>query len=127
MNTRFPASQKGLSWVGWLLVLALVGFLTSTALKLVPHYLDYMKMKNIIEAVETNKGLDITTVSDFYSYVEKSMQLNSIRDIDLNKALKVTVQNNAFNAHLNYEQREPLIQNIDVVIKFDKQLSVGRP
>ncbi|CAM3415288.1 DUF4845 domain-containing protein [Pseudomonas floridensis] len=127
MNTTFPASQKGLSWVGWLLTLALVAFAVSTALKIVPHYLDYMEMTKIIEAVETNKGLDITTVNEFYSYVEKSMQLNSIRDIDLNKALKVTVENNAFKAHLNYEQREPLIQNIDVVIKFDKQLSVGRP
>ncbi len=127
MNMTFPASQKGMSWVGWLLTLALVAFAVSTAMKIVPHYLDYMSMTKIIEAVETNKGLDITTVSEFYSYVEKSMQLNSIRDIDLNKALKVTVENNAFNAHLNYEQREPLIKNIDVVIKFDKQLSVGRP
>ena len=127
MNMTFPASQKGMSWVGWLLTLALVAFVVSTAMKIVPHYLDYMSMTKIIEAVETNKGLDITTVSEFYSYVEKSMQLNSIRDIDLNKALKVTVENNTFNAHLNYEQREPLIQNIDVVIKFDKQLSVGRP
>ncbi|MEE4308351.1 DUF4845 domain-containing protein [Pseudomonas viridiflava] len=123
----FPASQKGLSWVGWLLTLGLVAFAVSTALKIVPHYLDYMAMTKIIKAVETNKGLDITTVNEFYSYVEKSMQLNSIRDIDLNRALKVTVENNAFNAHLNYEQREPLIQNIDVVIRFDKQLSVGRP
>ncbi|MEE5105511.1 DUF4845 domain-containing protein [Pseudomonas alliivorans] len=123
----FPASQKGLSWVGWLLTLALVAFAVSTSLKIIPHYLDYMAMTKIIKAVETNKGLDITTVNEFYSYVEKSMQLNSIRDIDLNKALKVTVENNAFNAHLNYEQREPLIQNIDVVIRFDKQLSVGRP
>ncbi len=127
MNMTFPASQKGMSWVGWLLTLALVAFAVSTAMKIVPHYLDYMSMTKIIEAVETNKGLDITTVSEFYSYVEKSMQLNSIRDIDLNKALKVTVENNTFNAHLYYEQREPLIQNIDVVIKFDKQLSVGRP
>ncbi len=127
MNMTFPASQKGLSWVGWLLTLGLVAFAVSTALKIVPHYLDYMAMTKIIKAVETNKGLDITTVNEFYSYVEKSMQLNSIRDIDLNKALKVTVENNAFNAHLNYEQREPLIQNIDVVIRFDKQLSVGRP
>ncbi|RMT82017.1 hypothetical protein ALP40_01910 [Pseudomonas viridiflava] len=127
MNMTFPASQKGMSWVGWLLTLALVAFAISTALKIVPHYLDYMEMKKIIQAVETNKGLDITTVNDFYSYVEKSMQLNSIRDIDLNKALKVTVENDSFNAHLNYEQREPLIQNIDVVMKFDKQLSVGKP
>jgi len=28
---------------------------------------------------------------------------------------------------LNYEQREPWFQNIDLVLKFDKQFSVGKP
>ncbi|RMS74425.1 hypothetical protein ALP60_03027 [Pseudomonas savastanoi] len=84
-------------------------------------------MKKIIETVDTNQALDITTVDDFYGYVGKNMQVNSIRDIDLNKALKVTVENNAFKAHLNYEQREPWFQNIDLVMKFDKQFSVGKP
>jgi hypothetical protein len=55
------------------------------------------------------------------------MQVNSIRDVDLNKALKVTVANDRFNAHLKYEQREPLILNIDLVLKFDQQFSVGKP
>jgi hypothetical protein len=84
-------------------------------------------MKKAIEAVDSNQTLDITTVDDFYSYVGKSMQVNSIRDVDLNNALKVTVANNKFNAHLKYEQREPLIMNIDLVLKFDQQFSVGRP
>ncbi|AAO57674.1 DUF4845 domain-containing protein [Pseudomonas syringae pv. tomato] len=123
----FSTSQKGFSFVGWLLVLALVAFATSTAFKLVPHYLDYMTMKKIIEAADNNQALDITTVNDFYGYVGKNMQVNNIRDIDLDKALKVTVENNAFKAHLNYEQREPWFQNIDLVMKFDKQLSVGKP
>jgi hypothetical protein len=123
----FSASQKGLSFVGWLLMLALVAFVASTAFKLVPHYLDYLSMKKAIEAVDSNQTLDITTVDDFYSYVGKSMQVNSIRDVDLNNALKVTVANNKFNAHLKYEQREPLIMNIDLVLKFDQQFSVGRP
>jgi hypothetical protein len=123
----FSASQKGLSLVGWLLTLALVAFGVSTGLKVVPHYLDYMSLKKTIEAIDSNQALDITTVDDFYSYVGKSMQVNSIRDVDLNKALKVTVANNKFNAHLQYEQREPLILNIDLVLKFDQQFSVGKP
>lgn len=123
----FCASQRGLSLVGWLLTLALIAFVASAALKLVPHYLDYMSMKKIIESVDSNQALDITTVDDFYSYVGKSMQVNSIRDVDLNKALKVTAANNKFDAHLQYEQREPLILNMDVVLKFDRQFSVGKP
>lgn len=123
----FPGSQKGLSLVGGLVVLALVAFAANTAFRLVPHYLDFRAIKKSIEAIDGNQALDITTVDDFYSYVGKSMQVNSIRDVDLNKALKVTVANNKFNAHLQYEQREPVIFNIDLVVKFDQQFSVGKP
>ncbi|BBP75042.1 MULTISPECIES: DUF4845 domain-containing protein [Pseudomonas] len=124
---KSAASQKGLSFFGWLLALALVAFVASTAFKLIPHYLDYMSMKKIIMSVETDKAAGVTTVSDFYTHVARGMQVNSIQDVDLNKALSVTVENNRFLAHLKYEQRDPLIQNIDLVVKFDHEFSVGKP
>ncbi|WP_426118680.1 DUF4845 domain-containing protein [Pseudomonas sp. DSP3-2-2] len=124
---KVAGSQKGLSFVGLLLALALLAFVANVAFKLVPHYLDHRALKSAIEAVDTNPSLNITTVSDFYGYVGKSMQVNSIRDLDLNKVLSVTVENNKFLAHLKYEKREALIQNIDLVVKFDDTFSVGKP
>jgi uncharacterized tellurite resistance protein B-like protein len=67
------------------------------------------------------------TASDFYDYVAKGLQVNGIQDVDLKKALNVTAQDNKILAHLQYEQREPLIQNIDLVVKFDQEFSVGKP
>jgi hypothetical protein len=121
------SSQKGLSFIGWLVALALLAFVASTAAKVVPHYLDYMSMKKIIETIGTDKTADVSSVSGFYEYVAKGMQLNNIRDLDLNKALNVTVENNKFHAVLKYENREPLIQNIDLVVKFDHEFSVDKP
>lgn len=123
----FAGSQKGLSFLGWLVLLAVLAFVASTGAKVVPHYLDYMSVKKIIEAVGTDKAADVTTVGGFYDYVEKGLQVNNIRDLDLKKALSVTTENNRFLAHLNYEKREPLIQNIDLVVKFDHEFSVGKP
>ncbi|SDS03913.1 protein of unknown function [Pseudomonas asplenii] len=124
---RHAGSQKGLSFFGWLLTLALIAFASSTAFKLVPFYLDYMSMKKIIMSVETDRAADVTTVNDFYSHVARGMQVNSIQDVDLNKALSVTVEGSRFHAHLKYEQRVALIQNIDLVVKFDHEFSVGKP
>lgn len=120
-------SEKGLSFIGWLVLLAVLAFAASTAAKLVPHYLDYMSLKKIIEATATDKAAEINTSDEFYDYVAKGMLVNNIRDLDLKKALSVTTENNRFLAHLKYEQREPLIQNIDLVVKFDHEFSVGTP
>ncbi|MFZ6046826.1 DUF4845 domain-containing protein [Pseudomonas sp. CR3202] len=120
----FARKQKGMSVLGWLLVLAVVAFLASTAFKIIPHYLDYFSLEKIISSVETEKALEIRTIPDFYSHVSKGMQVNGIRDLDLDKALKVTLENNEFQAHLKYEKREPLVENLDLVVRFDKEFRV---
>lgn len=118
--------QKGMSFFGWLAVLVLAGFFASAAAKLIPHYMDNNSIEKAIMAVETDKavGEKIVTVADFYSHIDKSMQINSIRDVTLADILTVTKNNNDFIAHLKYEKREPLIKNIDVVVSFDKEYRV---
>ncbi len=109
------------------MVLAVVAFFASTAFKMLPHYLDYMSMEKIITSVETDQTMDIRTVGAFYGHVSKGMEINSIRDLDLKEALKVKIENNEFRAHLKYEKREPLIENLDLVVRFDKEYRVRMP
>ncbi|WP_165664087.1 DUF4845 domain-containing protein [Metapseudomonas otitidis] len=123
----FARSQRGLSLLGWMVVLAIVAFLASTAFKIVPHYMDYYALEKLITSVENEKGQGISTPSDFREYVRKGMQINSIRDIDLEKALSVKVENNDFYATLKYEKREPLFENLDLVVHFDKEFRVRVP
>lgn len=123
----FARSQRGLSLLGWMVVLAIVAFIASTAFKIVPHYMDYYALEKLIMSVENEKGQGISTPGDFEAYVRKGMQINSIRDIDLEKALSVKVENNDFYATLKYEKREPLIENLDLVVHFDKEFRVRVP
>ncbi len=88
--------------------------------------MDNKALEKAIMAVEEDKtvGDKIDTVSDFYSYISKSMQVNSIRDLKMDDIIKVTQNNNDFLVHLKYEKREPLIKNIDLVVTFDKEYRV---
>ena len=123
----FARSQQGLSILGWLMVLAVVAFFASTAFKVLPHYLDYMSLEKIITSVETDKASDVRTVGEFYNHVSKGMQVNNIRDLNMRDALQVKVENNEFLVHLKYEKREPLIENLDLVVNFDKEFRVRMP
>lgn len=120
-------SQKGMSILSWLMILAFIAFFASAAFKVLPHYFDYMSLEKLITSVETDKASDVRSINDFYAHVSKGMQVNSIRDLNLQEALKVKVENNEFRAHLKYEKREPLIENIDLVVRFDKEFRVRMP
>lgn len=121
---KFAHSQKGLSLMGWLAVLAVVAFLASTAFKMLPHYMDYMSLEKMITEVDSDPSLQISTVRDFYTHMEKGMQVNSIRELNLQEAVQVKLENNNFIVHLKYEKREPLIQNLDLVANFDKEFRI---
>ncbi|CAE6908235.1 conserved protein of unknown function [Ectopseudomonas oleovorans] len=127
MNMTFARSQQGLSILGWLVALAVVAFFASTGFKVLPHYLDYMSMEKIITSVETDQAAQVRTVGEFYSHVDRGMQVNSIRDLNLRDVMQVKVENNEFRVHLKYEKREPLIENLDLVVNFDKEFRVRMP
>jgi hypothetical protein len=118
-------SQKGLSFAGWLLTLAVIAFALSVGLKVIPHYTDYRSVKSSVEAALADKTLD--SVDEVFEHVSRDMQVNSIRDVDLKKALTVSEAPGGFKAHLQYEQRDPLIGNLDIVVKFDHEFNVGKP
>lgn len=120
----FARSQKGMSMLGWMVVLALVAFFASTGFKMFPHYMDYWSLENAIMSVETDRALEVHSVQDFYSHISKSMQVNSIRDLDLKEILDVKAEGGDFLVHLKYEKRESLIENLDLVANFDKEFRI---
>lgn len=123
----FVKNQKGLSVLSWLMVLAIVGFLASTLFKMVPHYMDNMALAKMIQAVEGESAAGIRSPADFYSRVQKGMTVNSIRDLNLEQVMKVELVGNEFKVHLKYERREPMIGNLDLVARFDKEFRVRMP
>jgi hypothetical protein len=123
----FAKSQKGASVLGVMVILSLVAFFLSAALKVGPHYLDYYSMEKFINGVGDDRSGDISSVQDFYTRIKKGMTVNGIRDLDLEKVLQVKLENNEFMAHLKYEKRESLIGNLDLVARFDKEFRVRMP
>ncbi|MNE11968.1 hypothetical protein D3C80_1047470 [compost metagenome] len=54
------------------------------------------------------------------------MEVNNL-DVDLRKVMDVRMENNEFYVHLKYEKREPLIENLDLVVHFDREYRVRAP
>lgn len=120
-------SQKGMSLPSVVLMLAVVVFIASAAFKMVPHYIDYMSLDKIITSVEAERSAQMSTVRDFYDYVGKGQAVNRIDEVDLEKAIAVRIEGEHFLVRLNYEKREPLIGNLDLVANFDKEYRLRMP
>lgn len=124
---KFARSQQGLSMLSWLVVLIVVAFFASTAFKVLPHYLDFYSLQKIVTAVEHEKALEIRSPAAFYEHVSRGMQVNNIRDLNMREVMDVRMENNDFYVRLKYEKREPLIENLDLVVHFDREYRVRAP
>lgn len=114
-------SQKGMSFFGWLAVIALIVFGLVIAMKLIPIYLDHFALRGMVTKVNEDPTIKINSIREFHSYIDKGMQINSIRDIDAREAIKVTASGaDAYTVQISYEVRTPALQNVDLLVHFDE-------
>lgn len=120
------AKQRGMSLMGWLVILILTGFFASVGFKVLPHYMDNKALDKMINAVdrEAANGVKINSVGEFYSYINKGMQVNNIRDLKAADIMEVRQEGAELYVELKYEAREKILKNIDLVVSFDKKYRV---
>ena len=53
---RSRTNQRGMTAIGWLMVLALIGFFVLLALRMVPAYLEFYKVVSTLNSIEEESG-----------------------------------------------------------------------
>lgn len=121
MKTRHQ--QRGMTAVGWVLVLGLIAFFTLITLRLVPFYLEYSQVSSIVESLHEEPGITKKTKSEIIRMIFKRFSVNNVRDID-KEAITITKADGILTVSISYERRDHLLGNVDVVAKFDKSTEV---
>ena len=118
------AAQKGLSLLGILFILLLVGFALTVLFRVGPLYLDDYTVRKSFE--ELGDG-DIRTLSDqaIREKLYKYFVVNNVDDIDL-KQVRVDRDPARIVVSLYYERRVQFLGNLDVVAKFNNVYDSSR-
>ncbi len=112
--------QAGLSFMGILMVVAVVASAVTLVLKLAPHYIDYYAVKSVIEDLPTQKVHEMSR-SEIKESLQKRFKVNNLRDFKVTDILKIDRGRDDTVLNVKYEQREHLFSNIDVVLRFEEQ------
>ena len=115
--------QRGMTAIGWMLVLGLIAFFTLITLRLLPLYIEYGKVASVIEGLPNEKGIQSMPRSEIISLVSKRFDVNDVRNVDP-KLVKVSKDKGKTVIGIDYERREHLVGNVDVVAAFEKHVEV---
>jgi hypothetical protein len=116
---RSLTQQKGMTGIGWLIVLALIGFFVLLALRMIPAYLEYYKVVSTLESIEKESGF--STPAEIRNLLERRFDISYVNTI-MPKDVLIKSAGEYFSVQARYEAREHLFANVSVVMSFDKQV-----
>ncbi len=109
--------QKGVTALGGLTALLIVGFFLTAAFKVGPLYLDNSFVRAALDSL-AHERIHTLTDKDVRKKLYSSFDINNVRDIDM-KQLKIIREKTKTLVTLNYEKRIEFMGNVDVVVRFE--------
>jgi hypothetical protein len=119
--------QRGVTFIGWLLLLIPVAVLGYMGIRLIPIYLNYMRVAHSVEQTASEmKVEDAATLSP------KTIRATLARHFDIESITFPSVQDvtvirdgTGWTIEAKFEDTTPLFGNISMVIDFDKVSKIG--
>ena len=110
------SKQRGITLMGTIVTLAILGFVGVMAAKLMPAYVEYAGVKKIFKTMQQS-GQTKGTVGEIRRAYEK---LNGIEDVKSVRGddLEITKQGGEAIVSANWSVRVPLVYNVNACLDF---------
>ena len=117
MRKNVLKRQDGMSLIGLLTVVFLIISFALIAMKLVPLYMRNHTIKSVMAGMTDAPGVTKMSTRKIKQSILRRLDINSIYEFD-RKTLTVKKVKGYFELRAEYEVREPIVGNIDVVLSF---------
>ncbi len=121
-----PQKQRGMTGLGWLTVLFIIGFFSFLALKLVPIYLEYYSIKQVLYSLKNEPAIAEKSAAEVRTLIGKRLLINSIYNLDKD-TFKIKKVPGKFEVELNHNVQKHMAGNIDVLVTFHDEIDLANP
>jgi hypothetical protein len=122
---RTPSRERGMTTLGFLILAAFIGLFAFAAIRLAPVYLNFFKVKGVIDGVYQEFDGQNPSRSAIRTSINRRFEVESVSVIT-NNDVKVTPDDGGFMLEANYDHTTPFIGNLYFTVRFDKQVLVRR-
>jgi hypothetical protein len=116
--------QQGMTFIGLLCILALVGVIGYGGVVLVPVYLNYMKIAKTMEAAATEYKSDSGSIEGVKTSLDRHWSIEDIARVEYKQIEISKGENGGLQLHLEYDDSVPYIANVSLSVHFDKTVKV---
>ncbi len=117
---RLKRKARGMTLVGFILFLILLGFFAFAGMQIIPVYMEYHSVVSVMKKVANEPGSANLTPTKLKSTLDNYLYTSYVESVS-GKDFKVT-RGQTRELHVNYEVRKDFIGNLDFIMSFDKKI-----
>jgi hypothetical protein len=118
-----PHRQRGATFIGMVIIVAILGCGLYAGIRLVPLYLEYMTVVRSLEQVSAEYSGQQTNANAIRSSLGKRWDIEDIKSLDT-KDIDIHKEGSEFIMNAFYRAEAPFVANVSLVVDFDKTVSI---
>jgi hypothetical protein len=118
-------SQGGITLLGFIIVLAVMGLFAYVGMKLFPMYSEYYSVRSAMKGLAEEPGIANTDPRKIQDLFFRRLKISYSENVK-REHVKITRVGAGWQMDVKYEVRKPLIANLDVVGRFDSTQMLTR-
>lgn len=122
-------NQRGMTLIGWVMMLALIAFFVTLAMRLVPMYQEYYGVIQVMESMRTELKNNKLSKNQVALLLSKKFDTGYIKSVKQEDVEILRGRNTAYVTKIviDYEVRKPFLAHIDLIGHFQKEIDVEPP
>jgi len=117
---------RGITLIGFVIVLCVLGFFAYMAMRLIPMYVEYFGVVKAMEQVRSEGNSSQKSIEEIRRDLSLKFDTQYVDDNSVPPAaIQLVRQGGASTLRIAYEKRVPFLYNLDIVGKFDKSVSLN--
>lgn len=118
-------TQRGITLMGFLMVLVVVGFFALIAIKIFPMYSEYYNMRGAVDELAAQPNAANMTASQIYDDLERRFDIAYVSSVK-REHIKLVRAGRGVQLSIDYEVRQPMMGNLDVIGRFEHTVQLGK-
>lgn len=118
--------QRGMTLIGWVIVLGIIAFFATVVMRLLPMYQEYYGVLQIMDGMETEIKNNKLTKRQVMSLLAKRFDTGYIFSVKKDNIELLRGKNNVHVSKIiiDYEVRKPFMAHIDLIGHFHTEVDV---
>ena len=118
-------NTRGITLIGFMIVLCVLGFFAYMAMRLIPVYVEYFGVVKSMDQLRSEGVWAQRSINDIRRELGVKFDTQYVDSTDVPpQAIQLKRENGAATLRIAYERRVPFIYNIDLVASFDKSVNL---